>query len=332
MARLPGANFTLAAGSTLHCLHLLQNQCSFLATFLSVERNPLTRIPIGETMIAGSNCAAGVLVTVIRWRSRRYQLPVERPHTKPVDLMKPANIRIVLTRTSHPGNIGAAARAMKNMGLSDLALVKPEKFPHAEATARASGADDLLASARVYESLQEAIADCHLVLGASARQRSLAWPQVDARTAAGEALAKSAHGPVAVVFGNEQSGLSNEELDHCRMLLNIPANPNYSSLNLSQAVQVVTYELMMAAAEDGSAATSPASDSPPATSHDLEVLFTRLEALMIDVDFLNPEQPRYLLRRIRRLIYRAGPDENEINILQGIVTKVAEHLKLKREN
>ncbi len=215
------------------------------------------------------------------------------------------------------------------MGLSDLALVKPEKFPHADATARASGADDLLANARVFDSLPEAIADCHLVLGASARQRSLAWPQVDARTAAGEALTESVHGPVAVVFGNEQSGLSNEELDYCRMLLQIPANPEYSSLNLSQAVQVVTYELMMAAAREHPAAATGTSESPSATSHELEILFARLEALMIDVDFLDPDQPRYLLRRIRRLIYRANPDENEINILQGIVTKVAEHLEPK---
>lgn len=240
--------------------------------------------------------------------------------------MNTGNIRIVLSRTSHPGNIGAAARAMKNMGLTDLVLVDPASFPHAEATARASGADDLLASARVVADLPAAIADCHLVIGASARGRSLAWPEVDARDAAHEALSAARHGPVAIVFGNEQSGLSNEELDHCRKLLRIRANPEYSSLNLSQAVQVVTYELMMAGAAPGLAAKPAAGDARPATSHDLEIFFSRLEALMVEIDFLDPDAPRYLLRRLRRLIYRAAPDENEINILQGIVSKMRQQL------
>lgn len=237
------------------------------------------------------------------------------------------NIRIVLVRTSHPGNIGAAARAMKNMGLSALSLVSPAKFPHAEATARASGADDLLAGAQVCETLEAAVADCRLVVGASARERSLQWPLQDARTAADRAVTDARSGPVAIVFGNEQAGLSNDELDHCRLLLKIPANPAYSSLNLSQAVQVVSYELMMAARQGTAEEAARAAESPPATTRDLELLFERLEKLMVEVDFLNPERPRYLLRRLRRLVYRSAPDENEINILQGIVSKVSAKIK-----
>ncbi len=231
------------------------------------------------------------------------------------------NIRIVLSRTSHPGNIGAAARAMKNMGLYDLALVSPAKFPHAEATARASGADDLLATAQVFASLDEAIADCHLVLGASARERSLPWPMTDARQGAVRALGESDSGKVAVVFGNEQAGLSNQELDRCQALLNIPANPDYSSLNLAQAVQVVSYELMMAARAMAGDKVQTLREHPLATSEDLERFYTHLEATLIRIGFLNPDNPRHLMRRLRRLFARAEVDANELNILRGILSE-----------
>ena len=156
------------------------------------------------------------------------------------------NIRIVLVHTTHPGNIGAVARAMKNMRLRKLDLVAPKQFPHAEATARASGADDLLAQARVHEDLDAALVDCRLVVGASARTRSVEWPVLDPRRCAAELSRAAADGPVAVLFGRESSGLTNEELDRCRYLVQIPANPEYASLNLAMAVQILAYELMMA--------------------------------------------------------------------------------------
>ena len=156
-----------------------------------------------------------------------------------------SNIRIVLVHTSHPGNIGATARAMKNMRLEQLVLVQPAQFPSAEATARASGADDLLARARCCATLDEAVADCALVIGASARLRSVRWQEFDPRACAQEVLQASAHAPVALVFGREQSGLTNEELERCHALVHIPSNPEYASLNLAQAVQVLAYEVHM---------------------------------------------------------------------------------------
>ena len=155
-----------------------------------------------------------------------------------------ANIRVVLVGTTHPGNIGAAARAMKNMCLEHLWLVQPKIFPHAEATARASGADDVLARARVVETLEEALQECVLVVGASARQRTIPWPELDPRACAAAVWNKATHGPVALVFGRENSGLSNAELERCHYLVHIPANPDYSSLNLAAVVQVLTYECL----------------------------------------------------------------------------------------
>lgn len=229
------------------------------------------------------------------------------------------NIRVVLVETSHPGNIGAAARAMKTMGLGQLRLVRPKHFPHAEATAMASGADDLLGNAEVCDSLTEAVADCVAVAGTSARQRTHHWPTFDARDSARQLLARSAAGPLAVVFGRERTGLSNEELDHCQWLLNIPANPAYASLNLAMAVQIVGYELRMAALGEGSVA-SPQPD--PAPSAELERLYQHLEQVMLETEFLDPDNPRHLMRRLRLLFNRATPDQNEVNILRGLLTSV----------
>jgi TrmH family RNA methyltransferase len=229
------------------------------------------------------------------------------------------SIRIVLVGTTHPGNIGAVARAMKNMGISDLALVEPRYFPDKEATARASGADDILRDAMVTETLGEAIADCVYVVGASARSRSIAWPCLEPKDCAARLLAESARGPVAAVFGTEKSGLSNEDLDHCDALLTIPTNPEFSSLNLAMAVQVVTYELRAARAE------KPAEyehDAPLATSRELELFYEHLERVLTDIRFLDPDNPRHLMRRLRRLFIRARPDQNEVNILRGILTAV----------
>jgi TrmH family RNA methyltransferase len=229
------------------------------------------------------------------------------------------DIRIVLVGTTHPGNIGAVARAMKNMGLHDLALVAPRYFPHPEASARASGADDVLDKAAVYDSLAAAVADCVYVTGASARSRAINWPCLDARDAAARLVRESAEGPVAAVFGPEKTGLSNADLDICDSLLSIPSNPEFSSLNLAMAVQVVTYEIRAAVAEKP-AGYQP--DAPLATSKDLEHFYEHLERSLLALGFLDPDNPRHLMRRLRRLFVRARPDQNEVNILRGILSAV----------
>jgi len=227
------------------------------------------------------------------------------------------SLRIVLVGTTHPGNIGAAARAMKNMGVTDLALVEPRYFPHAEATARASGAEDLLDRATVVDSFEAAIADCVFVAGASARSRSIAWPCLEPRQCAVRLHTEARQGSVALVFGPEKSGLSNAELDHCDTLVTIPTDPGFSSLNLAMAVQVLTYEWYRAGNDQ--AASDYAPDAPLATASELEYFYTHLEAVLTDLRFLDPDNPRHLMRRLRRLCIRARPDKNEVNILRGIL-------------
>lgn len=229
------------------------------------------------------------------------------------------NIQIVLVETSHPGNIGATARAMKTMGLTKLRLVQPKFFPHADATARASGADDLLQSARVYESLGEAVADCVTVAATSARRRTLHWPSVEPRSGAVRLLADATAGPVALVFGRERTGLSNDELDLCQWLVHIPTAESYGSLNLAMAVQVLAYELRVAAA--ASDATDEAVRELPAAA-ELERLYEHLGEVMEQTGFLDPDNPRYLMRRMRLLLNRAQPDQNEVNILRGFLAAV----------
>lgn len=230
------------------------------------------------------------------------------------------SIRIVLVGTTHPGNIGAVARAMKNMGLSDLALVNPRLFPHDEATARATGAADILEKAMVVETLAEALTDCVYVAGASARSRAISWPCMGPRDCAERMIQESSHGKVAAVFGPERSGLNNDDLDLCHTLLTIPTNPDFSSLNLGMAVQVLTYELRVAGMLD----EGPVFDveAPPASSEEMENFYTHLKKTLTDIEFLDPENPRHLMRRLRRLFVRARPDKNEVNILRGILTAV----------
>jgi TrmH family RNA methyltransferase len=230
------------------------------------------------------------------------------------------HVRIVLVGTTHPGNIGAVARAMKNMGLSELVLVEPLYFPHADATARASGAEDVLDRARVVETLAEALADCNYVAGASARSRTIGWPTLLPRECAGRLVAEGESGRAAAVFGPEKSGLTNEDLDRCHALLTIPSVPGFSSLNLGMAVQVLCYELRMAALGDGPAATNR--ETPLATGEDLERFYCHLEQVLRASGFLDPENPRQLMRRLRRLFARAEPDRNEINILRGILASL----------
>ncbi len=230
-----------------------------------------------------------------------------------------SSTRILLLNTSHPGNIGAAARAMKTMGLRELGLVKPKQFPAAEATARASGADDLLARAQVFDSLDDALRGCQLVIGASARARSIPCPILDPRACAGM-IAGQGGSKTAVLFGNEQSGLSNAEMDRCHYLVRIPANPVYSSLNLASAVQIIAYELRMAsdAVDGGEMAAQP--QAVPVDSEEMERFYRHLEQVLVELEFLDPGNPRQLMRRLRRLYNRAGPDANEMNILRGILT------------
>ncbi|MGB5258715.1 MAG: RNA methyltransferase [Woeseiaceae bacterium] len=230
------------------------------------------------------------------------------------------SIRIVLVGTTHPGNIGATARAMKNMGLADLALVRPRHFPHEEATARASGASDVLDNATVTDTLAEALTDCVYVAGASARSRTISWPSMGPRDCAERMISESEQGTVAVVFGPEKSGLHNDDLDLCNTLLTIPTDPGFSSLNVAMAVQVMTYELRVASMLD----TGPQSETeaPPATFDDMEHFYTHLEEVLRDIRFLDPENPRHLMRRLRRLFIRARPDQNEVNILRGILTAI----------
>ncbi|WP_207891794.1 tRNA (cytosine(32)/uridine(32)-2'-O)-methyltransferase TrmJ [Thiogranum longum] len=232
------------------------------------------------------------------------------------NMLQPA---VVLIETSHPGNIGATARAMKNMGLRDLRLVNPKQFPCAEATARASGADDVLAAVRQFDSIEAAIAGATLVVGASARSRSLPVPILDPRRCAEQVCTHPDTGRVAILFGRERTGLTNEELDLCHYLVQIPVNPEYPSLNIAAAVQVICYELRVAALA-GAGTSQSDIDRDYATSEQMEQFYRHLEQTLVELEFLDPDNPRQLMRRLRRLFNRARPDQNEINILRGILT------------
>ncbi len=233
-------------------------------------------------------------------------------------------IRIVLIATSHPGNIGAAARAMKTMGLERLVLVLPKSYPHANATARASGADDVLANAQVCTSLAQALQGCHYVFGLSARERTIPWPQMSPRQCADYA-AEQGEAELALVFGREHSGLTNEELEACHYHVSIDANPDYPSLNLAAAVQIMCYELRLASVQ-----TLIKAGSLPAPVDELERFFEHLEQVMIDVEFLDPEQPGHIMRRLRRLYIKAQPDKQDINILRGVFSAAQRALGVQK--
>jgi TrmH family RNA methyltransferase len=232
-----------------------------------------------------------------------------------------ADIRIVLVAPSHPGNIGAVARAMKNMALSELLLVNPKLFPHPEATARASGADDVLAGARVVASLPEALAGCGFVVATTSRDRDQYFRVIDVREAALRLVAEARRAPAAVVFGAERTGLTNEELESAHALIRIPANPDYLSLNLAMAVQLVTYELFRArdAPQDGRSAAGP----PLADAQEMARLYAHFAQVLEEIEFRDrTESGTHLMSRIRRFLQRAELDQNEVNILRGILTAV----------
>lgn len=227
-------------------------------------------------------------------------------------------MRIVLSHTSHPGNIGAAARALKTMGFSRLVLVNPKVFPDAQAEAMAAGAGDVLAAAQVVGSLGEALHGVTLALALTARRRDLATAPLWARAGAAELALAAATGEVALVFGNETSGLSNEELALCNRWAMIPANPEYSSLNLAAAVQVLCYELRLALLAVPSAPTGTAAGTP-ATHDEVENLMAHLQSEAVASGFLDPDKPGRLMLRLRRLFARAGLEKEEVNILRGLL-------------
>jgi len=234
----------------------------------------------------------------------------------PPDPLK--NIRIVLCATAHPGNIGAAARAMRTMGITDLALVNPQRYPDPQTQWFAVGATDVLAATRVCATLDEALAGTVFAVACSARRRDVAVPMVDAREAAAQVAAVAQSHPVALVFGNETSGLSNDEVGRCGLLASIPVDPQFSSLNVAAAVQVFCYELRLAcggALQAGAAAEL-------ATHEAVEAFYGHLESTLTQTGFLNPAHPRKLMQRLRRLFGRAGLQVEEVNILRGILSSL----------
>ena len=231
-------------------------------------------------------------------------------------------VRFVLVDTAQPGNIGASARAIKNMGFGQLVLITPQVFPSDRAIWRAAGATDVLAAARVVDNLDDAIADCQLVIGTSARERRIPWPISNARDCADQVV-REAQNQVAILFGREHSGLTNDELQRCHLHLHIPAFDGYSSLNIAAAVQVVAYELRMAQllAANSTAIDNPW-DEPLADSAELEYLLTHFEKIMTQSGFLDPDNPRQTLTRVRRLFTRLRLDRAEVAILRGLLSAV----------
>ena len=262
-----------------------------------------------------------------------------------------SNVRIVMMNTSHPGNIGAVARAMKNMGLAELCLVSPKSFPDIVAERRAAGAKDILANTRVVNTFDEAIEGCVSVIGTSARGRKIPWPVINPRDCAAKvreyALIPTGSGEpghenkVAIVLGREDRGLSNDELQRCNYHVHIPTNPDYSSLNVAMALQVVAYELRMdyllysglGDVKQAACTLSPEDegwDEPLATSGEVEGLMGHLEEVMIKTEFFDPDNPRQLIPRLRRLFQRSRMDKIEVNIMRGFLNTVLEAMGDKR--
>lgn len=243
-------------------------------------------------------------------------------------------LRVVMINTSDSGNIGAAARAMKTMGLSQLVLVQPHEFPTAKATARASGAGDLLYQARVVQTLDEAIGDCQLVLASSARMRTIPWPLINPREAASRVMNEPAGADIAILFGREDSGLNNEELRRCHLHVCIPGNDAYSVLNVAAAIQVICYEMRMAALERAGAQEAQPNpdglrdwDQPLVSSEDTERLLQHFEEVLLELDFFDPGNPKQLLTRLRRLFLRTRMDRLELNLLRGILSTVQKRIR-----
>lgn len=242
-----------------------------------------------------------------------------------------ARFRYVLVRTSHPGNIGSAARAIRTMGFARLELVSPYRFPDPEANALAAGADDVLANAGIHADLVDGLAGSSLALGLSARRRGVNLPEISPREAAQQALAAATRGEqVALVFGNERTGLENEELARCHAMVRIPSVDDFSSLNLAQAVQVMAYELRVAMLGDEPPAAPPEHDEPPADAAQMEQFYRHLAQTLDDIDFHKGRAPEMVMARLRRLYLRAGLDSREVKILRGILSEAQRMARLAR--
>ncbi len=227
------------------------------------------------------------------------------------------NVRVVLVEPDHPGNIGGACRALKTMGLGELHVINPRRFPDPQAQWRAAGAQDVLDAVQVHASLSTAIDACHCVVGTSTRARTIPWPVVSARTLAERVLALPADAKVAILFGRETNGLSNDELQRCDLHLQIPANPEYPSLNLAMAVQVVAYELF--SNSEQAPRIQAVADRPPASNSEVVGLIEHLSAAAIASDFVQAAQPGQTLTRLRRLLLRAELDRTEVQMLHGLI-------------
>lgn len=242
-------------------------------------------------------------------------------------------LRIVMINTSDSGNIGAAARAMKTMGLRQLVLVQPDEFPTAKATARASAAADLLHNARVVQTLDEAIGDCQLVFGTSARLRTIPWPLIDPRQGASRVMNEPKGADIAILFGREDAGLTNEELRRCHFHICIPANEEYPVLNIGAAIQVICYEMRMAALERQASPVAPDQsgmqqwDEPLVSSEDMERFLRHFEETLLDINFFDPNNPKQLVTRVRRLFLRTRMDRLEMNLLRGVLSTVQKRVK-----
>ena len=235
-------------------------------------------------------------------------------------------IRIVLVNTSHPGNIGATARAMKNMGLTKLSLVQPKQFPSLEALNRAAGAIDILGYAQVVDSLEEAVADCVWVAGTSARLRTIEWPIYEPRECVQQSLEFIDEGEIAIVFGRENSGLTNEELEQCNALLHIPTNPEYSSLNVAAAVQVVSYEYRLALVNEKARKSKGKKHQQDALARNeqLQGMHAHLKEALTSVDFFGTNNPDVIMRRLKGLFNRAATTQREVGIIRGICRAILE--------
>lgn len=232
------------------------------------------------------------------------------------------NIRIVLVETSHTGNMGSTARAMKTMGLTNLYLVNPLVKPDSQAIALSAGASDVIGNATIVDTFDEAIAGCSLVVGTSARSRSLPWPMLEPRECGQRSAMESEHGPVAIVFGRERVGLTNDELQKCHYHVAIPANPEYSSLNLAMAVQIIAYEIRVAHLDRIAAHQPVAEEEPYPLVDDLERFYAHLEETLHATGFIRPTHPGNIMSRLRRLFTRARPEAQELNILRGILASI----------
>lgn len=232
------------------------------------------------------------------------------------------NIRIVLVETSHTGNMGSVARAMKTMGLTNLYLVNPLVKPDSQAIALAAGASDVIGEAHIVDTLDEALSGCSLVVGTSARSRSLPWPMLDPRECGIKSVEEGQQAPVALVFGRERVGLTNEELQKCHYHVAIAANPEYSSLNLAMAVQIIAYEVRMAFLQSQEIAQPEYEESPYPLVDDLERFYQHMEKMMINSGFIREGSPGQVMSKMRRLYTRARPERDELNILRGMLSSL----------